>query len=231
MRAPASRWQGSRRRGASDSAGSARSSRLAGAATPCEANQPLSTLRHTSPWSIGVSSPVESSRYCPSTRVMSLGSYGASSPAPTARERRLLSTPKIASPCGFPFVRSARLSISPASPPCRIVSFSPLSCSNAALTSFGIANESWVTSTTSLLPLPEPPQPAATTASTAANAPTVLCQRVTRIPRARGRGGRRSGSRARRSPRPPSRRRRSRRHGSCPPAGSRRAAGSRARPS
>ena len=64
------------------------------------------------------------------------------------------------------------MSISPASPPCRIVSFSPLSCSNAALTSFGIANESWVTSTTSLLPLPEPPQPAATTASTAANAPT-----------------------------------------------------------
>ena len=89
--------------------------------------------------------------------------YGSKSPSSSARESRLLSIPKRTSPCGFPFVSSARLTISPASPPCRIVSFSPLSCSNAAFTSFGIANESCVTSTTSLLSLsPEPPQPAAT---------------------------------------------------------------------
>ena len=41
------------------------------------------------------------------------------------------------------------MSISFASPPWRIRSFRPLSCSNAAFTSFEIANESWVTSTTS----------------------------------------------------------------------------------
>src|SRR4029078_4617157 len=31
-----------------------RSARLVGGGTSCEANQPRSTLRHTSPWSIGV---------------------------------------------------------------------------------------------------------------------------------------------------------------------------------
>ena len=61
--------------------------------------------------------------------------YGSNRPASSARESRLLSIPKRTSPCGFPFVSSARLTISPASPPWRIVSFSPLSCSNAAFTS------------------------------------------------------------------------------------------------
>ena len=71
-------------------------------------------------------------------------------PRRAPRERRLLSIPKSTSPCGLPFVRSARLTASPASPPCRIRSFSPLSRSNAALTGFGIANESCVTRTTSV---------------------------------------------------------------------------------
>ena len=93
------------------------------------------------------------------------------------------------SPCGFPFVSSARLTISPASPPCRIVSFSPLSCSNAAFTVLR-DRERVVRDEHDLLALasPEPPHPAATTASATASAPQTLCQSVTRTPLGSGPG-------------------------------------------
>ena len=59
--------------------------------------------------------------------------YSSNRSPSSARERRLSSIPKMTSPCGSPAVRSARLSVSSASPAWRIRSVSPLSSSNAAL--------------------------------------------------------------------------------------------------
>ena len=95
MRAPASRWRGSRRRGASCRRGFVRSPSPAGGATLWEANQRLSTLRQTSPWSTGVSSWVGVEPVGAATRARPRPCTARAGPAPTARERRLLSTPKM----------------------------------------------------------------------------------------------------------------------------------------
>ena len=126
----------------------ARSARLVGGGTSCDANQPRSTLRHTSPWSIGVT--CESGLEKSGSSAESSGERYSSSRSPSsARERMLSSIPKMTSPCGSPAVSSALLSVSFASPPWRIRSWRPVSFSNARLTSFETAKESCVTSTTS----------------------------------------------------------------------------------
>ena len=86
--------------------------------------------------------------------------YGSKMSPSSARERTLLSTPKITSPCGLPCVSIAWLTISPASPPWRILQREAALRSNAAFTSFETANESCVTSTTCFGRSPPPPQPA-----------------------------------------------------------------------
>ena len=72
-----------------------------------------------------------------------------------------MSSPKSTSPCGFPAVSSAFDTSSPASPDWRIRSSRPLVFSNSARTSSETANESCVTSTTSVALPPSPPHAAA----------------------------------------------------------------------
>ena len=86
----------------------------------------------------------------------------------SARERSVLSTPKSTSPCGLPAVSSAVVDgLAGVAAPGGSAASGPLSCSNACFTSFEIANESCVTSTTSVGVSPPPPQPAATSSSRA----------------------------------------------------------------
>src|SRR4051794_40202456 len=76
-------------------------------------------------------------------------------PAPSARDRKVLSTPKKTSPCGLPLVRIAWLTAAPASPALRIRTFRPDDASNFFSTPSEIANDSCVTSVTVLGPPPD----------------------------------------------------------------------------
>src|SRR5690348_7676125 len=100
---------------------------------------------HTSPWSIGVSRCDGSSWYSAGTVESARGAYFVNTPAPSARDRKVLSTPKNTSPIGFDLVRITWFNAAPASPDCRIFTFTPVCFVNAASTDFDTAKESWVT--------------------------------------------------------------------------------------
>src|SRR3954464_900972 len=101
---------------------------------------------HTSPWSTGVSRCDESSWYSFGTVARAFGAYFANTSASSARERKVLSTPKNTSPMGLDLVRTTWLSAAPASPDWRIFTLMPLCSVKSASTDFETANESWVTS-------------------------------------------------------------------------------------
>src|SRR6478672_13859987 len=101
---------------------------------------------HTSPWSTGVRRCEESSWYSSGTVDSALGAYFANTPASSARERKVLSTPKNTSPIGFDLVRTTWLSAAPASPDCKTFTVVPVCFVKAASTDLDTANESCVTS-------------------------------------------------------------------------------------
>src|SRR3954447_4215045 len=101
---------------------------------------------HTSPWSTGVSRCDGSSWYSSGTPSSAAGAYFSNTPASSARERKVLSTPKNTSPIGFDLVRITWLSAAPASPDCRTLTLTPVCFVKAASTDFDTAKESWVTS-------------------------------------------------------------------------------------
>jgi hypothetical protein len=137
-------------------AGSTRSSRDDGGATPSSANQVSSMLRHTLALSIGVSawSSSPSRRYW-SAPSGSVAAYGANTPSSSARDAKVLSTPNATSPSGFSFVSTSLLVSAPASPEARVSSSKPLSCSNFCCSSSGSTNDSCVTRTTRFEAVPE----------------------------------------------------------------------------
>ncbi len=181
MRGPESTWPRSRRRAGRGSA--AASARRGSAAARADAprTRPCRTFTQTSPRSTGVARCSGSRTSAGSTCASSGDAYASNTSPSSARCSRLLSIPNRTSPSGLPAVRSARVTTSPASPAFRIFSVSPLSASNACFTSFEIAKESCVTSTTSVGGLSPPPQPAP--ASSTAPRSTTAASRSRRVTR------------------------------------------------
>lgn len=95
-------------------------------------------------------------RYCWTIWSEPLASYDWNSPLSSARDSRVLSTPKKTSPCGLSLVRMALLTACPASPSLRTLTLYPDCFSKSSSTLFDTAHESWLTSVTVL----ESPAPA-----------------------------------------------------------------------
>ena len=93
-----------------------RSSKEVGGVRPLSANQEESMLTHTSPKSIGARAGVESTTYCSAPSGKVTVTEVSMTPSSRAREAKVLSMPKTASPSGASLVRTSLLTSSPASP-------------------------------------------------------------------------------------------------------------------